>query len=592
MTLTPEPPVLHRRFYKRLGFRFAFLLAAVLLPLTLISMTSSLRAVKDMRARSETALTGATMLAASNEARLIQEARGSAEALASLIGPMIGNDAACSAALRGFAAAHPIYAQVSFIPVDGQLRCSSTGKKLDVSAMPIFLATVKEARPSFALIQLGPISGISVLAISDPVLGATGVYLGYISISLPHSIFDGANRTAGGIQPVDLITFDRTGEILVATVGLEHAATSLPDNHPLSSLLPDHPLAFSAETESGQTRVFSVVPIVPGEIFALGSWPAEAKASLFNTLTSIPFLLPALIWIASLLVAVLSVEWLVNRHIRRLSYSITSFAGGNRMLTEVDVRGAPLEIREMAAAFEQMTDAVIRDEAELEDILHQKEVLLREVHHRVKNNLQMIVSIMNMHVRKARTPETRGVIKVLQGRVMSLATIHHELYQTKGESDVHVAELLDAIARQTVNVASGKERRVDLRLHLDDIRMTPDQAVPLALLVGEGLMNAVSCAPQTSSGAAPLDLRLTWNAPDSAVVEIEGMAEGHDANAPVVVEDGVGLSEQLMTVFAMQMGGSLEHAVAPGKYKVRVAFKLRPLAEGEDRHAAGVEATA
>ena len=285
----------------------------------------------------------------------------------------------------------------------------------------------------------------------------------------------------------------------------------------------------------------------------------------------------------------ISVEWLVNRHIRQLNRSIKSFAGGNRMMTDVDVAGAPLEIREIAAAFEQMTDSVMRDEAELEDTLHQKEVLLREVHHRVKNNLQMIASIMNMHGRKARTTETRQVIKALQGRVMSLATIHRELYQTTGEADIHVAELLDAVARQTVNVASGPERRFDLRMKLDNIRLTPDQAVPLALLAGEGLMNAVALAPPRASDLPQLDLRLTQSEPDGATLQIEGAADTVQRLSPAEVDENMGLSVQLMTAFAMQLGGKMEQATTDGKYRLSVHFQLRPLVEGEHRHAANTE---
>ncbi len=55
-----------------------------------------------------------------------------------------------------------------------------------------------------------------------------------------------------------------------------------------------------------------------------------------------------------------------------------------------------------------MTETILHDEAEMEDVVHQKEVLLREVHHRVKNNLQLIASIMNMQMRRATSPEVRG----------------------------------------------------------------------------------------------------------------------------------------------------------------------------------------
>ena len=586
MTLARLRPIV-----QRLGFQVAFLLAIVLLPLTLISMVNSLRTRTEMQARSEAALTGETMIAAGNEVRLIEEGRGTAAALAAMIGPLLDDTVACSAALARIAATQPQYSQISFVPKDGQLRCSSTGKQFDISTSPIFQQFVKSARPGFAVNRNGQISGTSVLGISNPVFDQSGTYVGYIAISLPHSKLDVMVGSANLAGPLELMTFDRDGTVLVATGGLEDAARSLPKAHSLVALTSDQPLAFSDQSAGGANRVFSIVPVVPGELYLLGTWPSDSGSSFKETLVSVPFLVPALIWIASLIVAWLAVERLVNRPIRRLNSSIKSFAGGSRTMNTVDVAGAPLEIREMAAAYEQMTDAVMRDEAELEDTLHQKEVLLREVHHRVKNNLQMIASIMNMHMRKARTPETHDVIKGLQGRVMSLATIHRELYQTTGVSDIHAAELLDAIARQTVNVVAGPDRRFDLRIHLEDIRMTPDQAVPLALLVGEGLMNGVKYAGLTTAGASLLELRLTRTASDGATMQITGSIESGSIPVNDALDESVGLSTQLMTAFAMQLGGKLESSTSDGKYTMQVDFKLRPLIEAEDRHPANAKET-
>ncbi|MEO6300130.1 MAG: sensor histidine kinase [Paracoccaceae bacterium] len=575
-----------RPIVQRLGFQIAFLLAVVLLPLSLISMVNSVRAISETRARSEAALTGETLMAAANEVRMIQEARGSAAVLALTIEPLLSDDAACTAALRSLGVTLPQYAQISYIPLNGQVRCSSTGQQLDISQSPLFKATVGDDGPGLAVSTNSPISGVSILAVSNPVHDDQGTYLGYVFMALPHRKLDMMVARAADAGALQLMTFDSDGELLIATGGLSTAANALPKDRKLTSLLTDQPLSFSGLSEAGDQKVYSVVPLVPGELFLLGTWPAEGGTSFDEILTSIPLLFPALIWIASLVVAWLAVEGLVNRHIRRFNTAIKSFAAGNRMTNSVDVAGAPLEIREMAAAYELMTDAVMRDEAELEDALHQKEVLMREVHHRVKNNLQMIASIMNMHLRKARTPETLAVIKGLQSRVMSLATIHRELYQTSGVSDVHAAELLDAIARQTVNVAAGPDRSFDLRMDLDDIRMTPDQAVPLALLVGEGLMNGVKFASASGAASPLFELSLTRLGPESAVVAMEVSVEGGQKMPTTDTPDDTGgLSAQLMAAFSLQLGGKLENSVTDSKYTLRAHFNLRPLIEAEDRHA-------
>jgi two-component sensor histidine kinase len=181
-------------------------------------------------------------------------------------------------------------------------------------------------------------------------------------------------------------------------------------------------------------------------------------------------------------VAWFAAEQLVTRYIRRLGRAIRAFASGSRVVGDLDMEGAPAEIREVGQAFLRMTDTILHDEAELEDTVHQREVLLREVHHRVKNNLQLIASIMNMQMRRAKSPETKALMRGLQERVMSLATVHKELYQTTG---------LDRRARRR---ASGRPRAADrghglgagrtFRIETDfaPIPLAPDQAVPLSLL--------------------------------------------------------------------------------------------------------------
>jgi two-component sensor histidine kinase len=279
---------------------------------------------------------------------------------------------------------------------------------------------------------------------------------------------------------------------------------AIPKNRALAALVGDKALSFSARAMTGDPRVFSVVPLVPDELYALGSWPPLTTGETDGLLGSVPILFPALMWIASLVVAWLAVEQLVIRHIRKLRRSLRSFAGGNRLVGDIDVRNAPLEIRDMAEAYVQMTDTILHDEAELEDMVHQKEVLLREVHHRVKNNLQLIASIMNMQMRRTHSAEARSIMRGLQDRVMSLATIHRELYQTAGLSDIHSDELLTTIVRQITNMAERPDRRFAVRTEFADIRMTPDQAVPLALLVSEAVTNALKYAHGAGNAQAQM----------------------------------------------------------------------------------------
>ncbi len=583
-----------RRLTDRLGYRVAFLLAVVLLPLTLISVFKSVAVMEESLARSEAALMGETMRAASGELRLIQQARGAATVLSEAIWPLVNDTEECSTLLHRLIVEEVQYSLIAYVPENGISTCNSAGRTFDFAEDPLFNRNSQEPRTSFAVKAVGLVSGASVLVISHPVFDEAGTYRGLVSLSLPHTGLRFAEDSGtDDHQPLTMITYDPSGTILTASRQLDDIGLAIPRDRALAALVGNKAVSFSALSAAGVPRVFSVVPLVPDELYALGSWPPEGTSATSGVLGAAPVLFPALMWIASLVVAWLAVERLVIRHIRKLSQSLASFAGGKRMVGDINVKSAPAEIRDMAEAYERMTETILHDEAELEDIVHQKEVLLREVHHRVKNNLQLIASIMNMQMRRTQSPEAKSIMKGLQDRVMSLATIHRELYQTAGLSDIHSDELLATIVRQITNMADRPDRKFSVRTDFADIRMTPDQAVPLALLVAEAVTNALKYA--NGSTGVPADLWITLSRPADTRAELRvgnsvgpRQAAETGPNADVVTENRgrTGLGTQLVQAFAMQLGGTVERRQTDTVHELIVGFELRPLSDGEERNAA------
>lgn len=586
MTTSPSS---RRQLTGRLGFRLVLLLAVVLLPLTIISVARSSAVVEEARARSEAALMGATARATAGELEHIQEARGVTAAFARMIGLVADDEAACSKFLQNAFGNRQQFVVVGYVPLSGKMRCSSMNMPFDLAGTPLFRQLSAEPRPNFAVSRKGPISGLSVLAVSHPVIDDAGTFLGIIIATLPHSALSPDLSAQDQMAPLSVITFDRDGEVLTWPAALPDVTAVLPRDTPLSDLTGGLPTAFSAPSRDGTARVFSVVPLVPGELYALGTWSVKSGLWAGPTTSMAPVLFPILLSLASLLLAWLGVEQLVIRHIRKLSASINSFASGSRTVGDIDVANAPLEVREMAEAYERMTETILHDEAELEDMIHQKEVLMREVHHRVKNNLQLIASIMNIQMRQARTLETKEIMKSLQDRVMSLATVHRELYQTSGLTDIHVDELLADIVRQTVKLSSGPGRWFDVRTDFADIRMTPDQAVPLALLLTEALTNAMKYSGSVSPMVPQLGVILKRQGATEAVLTVTNSLppQAHYPSGPDDTIGGIG--NQLLDAFAMQLGARMERGQDDGSYRLCVTFELHPLADAEARNSAAVE---
>lgn len=589
------------RFFDRLGFRLSSLLAVALLPLGLISLLQAdawLGAAREQRAA---ALMGETMQAAAAEARVISEARGAVAAMAQAVPALLGDEAACDAAMTGLKAAIPLLSVAAYVPRDGRMTCGSDGAAFDYSNTPLFQGMLADGFAARVYTQArGPVSGVSVVVVVHPVmLPGQAEPQGYVGVGLPHAALSpsrGGDLTGDGLSDgVDaadpaLVTFNANGEVLTSSAGYDRAAELLPTGVDLAGLAGGERVAFMGRTPGGEERLFAVAPLVDGEIMALGSVPSGQVMAL-GPVALTPFLFTALMWAASLVVAWAAAERLVTRHMRRLARAIRSFAGGGRVVGDLDVGAAPSEIKDVSQAFLRMTDTILHDEAELEDIVHQKEVLLREVHHRVKNNLQLIASIMNMQARLARSPETKTLMKGLQERVMSLATVHKELYQTTGQADVSADELLGDITRQILNLASGPGRRFRVRTEFAPLRLTPDQAVPLALLLTEALTNAVKYAAVEPGETTPrLEMSLQPSGGGEAVLAVRNSAAAEGGEPPGgVAAEGTGLGGQLIAAFASQLGGRVEAGAEPGAaapaYALRVTFPVHALRGAEERHA-------
>jgi two-component sensor histidine kinase len=589
-----------RRETDRLGFRLGLLLSLALLPLGLIAIVQTASAVRESEGRAKAALLGETLLSVETQLRVIQRARGLAEALAVSFETFVTDAQACNALMQAFTDDGDRFSLVAFVPLDGQITCNSVGRPLNVAEDPVYQQLLLADAPRFAVNPRAPAIFASVISVSYPVRTEDGEQLGIISVNLPHAELyasdaaasEGSSAFALEREGAALVTFNRQGDLLSSSRGPDATTEFLPRDRALPAFIGPSHTTFTAMSYAGVSRVYAVVPLIEGELYALSTWPIEAYRTESQSLAP-SILFPTLMWIVSLLVAWFGAARLASRPIRRLRAAITAFAAGDHRVTVEGLDRAPLEIRELGQAFKTMKRTIIHDKAELENAIHQKEVLLREVHHRVKNNLQLIASIMNMQMRQARSEEAKWLMHGLRDRVMSLATIHRGLYQTTGLTDIRADELLSDILRQVVKMGTGPGRRFQVTSHFEPIRLTPDQAVPLALLLTEALTNALKYAQGPNGSAAALNVTFEKVDETSAQITIKnstGAGTAPPAAHAIGKEGSTGLGSQLLGAFATQVGGSIETSEQDGEFCISVTFELRPLNEGEDRNAPSDEA--
>lgn len=128
--------------------------------------------------------------------------------------------------------------------------------------------------------------------------------------------------------------------------------------------------------------------------------------------------------------------------------------------------------------------------AELEASNSLKENLLREIHHRVKNNLQITSSLMNMQKHKLNSQEAITALEDSQARIMAIALTHQKIYQDKDSKAVNLSEYLNDLMEHTKKISSSFSYKIDC----PDISIDLDRAVPLALIISELATNAVKHA--------------------------------------------------------------------------------------------------
>lgn len=231
-----------------------------------------------------------------------------------------------------------------------------------------------------------------------------------------------------------------------------------------------------------------------------------------------------------------------------------------------DGRGAP---RYFIAQIQDITGQK-RSSAALESSLHEKEGLLKEVHHRVKNNLQVITSLLRLEAGRSDEPSTKAVLKDMRGRIHSMALLHEMLYRTTNFARVDLADYLRRLATQLVRGQNAVPGAVRLSLDLKPVEVGIDQAIPAALIVNELLSNALKHAfPEGRAG----ELRLALDGDAAGLVRLCVSDTGVGLSPDFETRRTRSLGLQLVSDLSRQLGGKLEVERTP-EARFTVTFPL------------------
>jgi len=196
-----------------------------------------------------------------------------------------------------------------------------------------------------------------------------------------------------------------------------------------------------------------------------------------------------------------------------------------------------------------------RAEARIKAQLQEKDVLLKEVHHRVKNNMQVISSLLNLQSRRVKDPTVFEMFRESQRRIRSMALIHERLYQSSDLSQIEFSEYLRNLATHLFHSYQVDTSRVQLKIEAEEVHLNINTAIPCGLIVNELVSNALKHGfPEGRKGQLQIELRR---------IPGDGCVLG-------VTDDGVGFPEgldfrktetlgmQIISTLVEQIDGRLE----------------------------------
>jgi len=546
------------------------LLTIALLPLGLIAVYQTSTVIREARALAERDILARTNDAARAEYAVIRRANGAGYALGAMALEVGADSPLCAATMARFVETRALFSFAGFIRADGLMTCASTGEPVDFSNMADWQGFVEAPREFVTVNAQGAVTGEAVLIVSTPIFDDGGALAGASSISIPRDL---ANTLLDNdIDGFELALMNADGAVLSATGGSD-PTRGFDDLGlvPGEIAMGRDGFTMNATTTGGIDVTVALVKLADTELYILGKWQHRANPPSITLFGATAPVFPILMWAASLFVAYLAIDRMVLRHLRHLRRRMATFSIDDPDTRKTRLDAAPQEIQQIATSYDRLVDRVVQEHAAVEASLAEKDILLKEVHHRVKNNLQLIASILNMQLRSIDAPEAIRVLRRVQDRVMSLATIHKSLYAGDQVDSVLADTLLREIINSVLNVGVPGGMRLDTEIRLDPVELDPDQAVPLSLLVTEAVTNAVKYAAADGQETPRLTVTLTEADHGQVTLRVRN-SKGATQMTDSAASGGTGLGNRLITAFVSQLGGESRIDESDAAYTLTVEF--------------------
>lgn len=483
-----------------------------------------------------------------------------------------GPSAACNDDMRRIADSDERFFAAHFTTLEGMIVCGSAPdfEEVDVSEKSTFKEII-EAGASITLVTRGQSTKRHVVVVVEPVM-ADDELRGYVSVSILTRQIDAIVKSGDRALTERYALF--TPEATFAS-DLGEPDSWLPKAELIDALISGAPQLVYATSRDDRRFVYAVTEVTDEGVYALSGWPETQISDLPNTRTLLTILLPLLAWGVAIAVVYLAADRLVLRHMGRLEALTDRLRLGDLSARSQIPATAPEEFASLGKMFDAMAEKIEERESRLLKSIREERLLLREVYHRVKNNLQLIVSLINLQARSAASPEEKGILQKTQDRVQSLAMVHQNLYQIGRLEEARLDVILEQLINGVVSLRDSQLSQVSVSLELEPMHIDADRAVPAAMLTTEAVINAYKHAWRESE---PGWLRVVLkNGEDGAFeLSVANSLGAPAAEEPETANGRGGLGRRLIEGFARQLRAELVIEERANAYEVRISVPAPP----------------
>ncbi|MBV9331258.1 MAG: sensor histidine kinase [Alphaproteobacteria bacterium] len=526
-----------------------FYLTLALLPIAAVSIVQGIERVRIDTANVHERLIQSALAAAADENRTLASAERLLQTVAGFE-EVRRMTPACDYALSVAFGSSRNVSNLARLDSSGKVVCAalSGARNRSAAGTSLFRAAMTANGIVFSDETWSPVLKRQVMAAMLPLRDAHGRFAGAVAAAFDVDSLDRLLRARILPKGAVIALFDRTGTVLASN----EVAVARPIFGRAPSAPADQNRLETGKDTNGDLWTYVTTPLMGNSVFVGYAMPETKLFSTTRLHVGTDFALPILMIAAAWLAIWYATDRLVSRWILYLRRIASSYRSGHYAVRPA-LDQAPQEFKLLGEALAEMAEAVQDRDQRLRDALDQKSTLVREVHHRVKNNLQIVMSLLSLQTGQLRDPAARHALTQAQVRINALALVHRILHEIEDKSTVELKRLIEELTQQ-VSGGLGTESQ-GLRIETDILErsVTGELAVPLALFTVEALTNIFKHAYPAESGAAVIRVSLKEIGAGRLRLAVEDNGVGFDSET---APERTSIGSRLIHTFGVQVGGT------------------------------------